>query len=377
MMVNLTKSQNAIVKSAAEFARGEFDAEQTREMDKTGAFPESIRAMAADLGFIGIHLPEKYSGGGLGMVEHLLVAETFSRHDATTGAAIMLSGVGTECLAYFAGEAQKAAYLPDILEGRICMGTFNACVGSGSNMGMLAAETTMPDSLVLNGETDLILNASSACVYLVSVNEGRDSTSTSLFVVDAASEGIRLANEISTLGLRMTSMARVKMENVVVPKTNRVGGPGKGMRQIRLMRCELRLLLAALCVGTAQGAFDRGCAHARQREQFGRKISEFQAIRHKLARMATQIQQARALTYRAAAEFNPKKPDPGLSAMASVSASDAAVAVSSDAIQLLGGYGYTTEYDVERYYRDAKALQTIKGGRLQVNDEIAAAVVGK
>jgi alkylation response protein AidB-like acyl-CoA dehydrogenase len=377
----LNKSQKAIQKTTMEFAKGEFDKDAAREYDKRAAFPLSIWKKAADLGFIGIHLPETFSGGGMSHLENVLVAETFAGKDSTTGAAIMLAGVAAEWLARFGNQEQKSRLLPEILEGRMRSGAAIIQPTDGRQnafIGMQAAASGV--DWRINGELDGVINGREAEIFFVLCNDSMNADEpdrVSMLAVEADKAGINLEKDHAMLGLRMTGTARIKFDDVSVSQQNLIGKRDQGLKQAKRILPEFRMLLAALALGTAQGAFDRALAYVKERGQFGRKIAEFQVTRHKLANMALQIEQARCLTYRAASQFDPGKVDTKMTAMANLAATRAAVKVSFEAIQLFGGYGYTIEYEVERCYRDAKTLQLLSGYGNDLTEDIAAAVIGR
>jgi alkylation response protein AidB-like acyl-CoA dehydrogenase len=360
MITQFTKSQKAIVKAAKEFAKGEFDRDRIQELDRAGQFPRDIWEKAADLGFLGIHLPETFGGGAMGMMEHLLATETFCAHDSTMGSAIMLSGIGTEWLARYGGDALKEKYLVGILEGRMLPGAAMPKPGSRVTVSEPSRKT-----LCVNGEVDGVVNGGAADVYLIPADGG-------FVTVDGDQDGVTVEQSYQPLGLRLTASAKIRFADVEIPPDNLVSVK-KGA--VSPLLPDLRLLISALALGTARGAIDRSLAHVKKREQFGRKLANFQVLRHKLAKMETRLLEARCLVFSAAGGFLPKKPDIKLIAAACLSAVSAAVDITSEAIQLLGGYGYTVEYEVERYCRDAKTLQLLSGGCMALYDEIADAVI--
>jgi len=380
-VLQLNKSQIQIQKTAREFATGEFDKDMARDLDRMAEFPKEIWKYAAELGFIGMHFPEKYGGGGMGMIENVLVAEEFCRKDATIGSSVMLSDVAADGLVRFGSDELRRQYIAEILEGRMRSGAAMTMPGGndpGDAPGLTVTEAG--DTWKINGKIEGLINGGEADIYCLLCKSGisdNGSDDISMFLVEADRPGIVCEKKHDTLGLRMTASSRVSFHNVEVPRTNLIGRKGRGLRQARQMLAEFQMLLSALALGTAQGALDRTLAHVKQREQFGRKIAQFQVNRHKLAAMATQIEQARFLTYQAAVCFDTKKPDPRLIAMAKLTAAKTAVQVAYEAIQLMGGYGFTTEYDVERFYRDAKALQIIGGNERELSDDIAEAVIGR
>lgn len=362
MSFDLTQSQKAIVKSVQEFAKGEFDAAKIPAPDGNGSDIKSLRQKAADLGFIGIHLPENLSGGGMSMLEHALVAETLCAHDPTIGSAIMLSGVGVEWLAQYAGEGVQRTYLPGILEGRLLPGIAVQKTAPEFTLSGGASEKT----ICVNGEADYVINGGLADLYLLPTADG-------FLVLDARTSGVSVDKTHPTLGLKMTAFSKVRLRDAAIPAEQRVVVKKAGSSGLLP---PIWLLLGAIALGIGRGSIDRAVAHVKKRVQFGRKLAAYQVLRHKLAGMETQLAQARWLTLSAAENLHNKRPDAKRAPMACIAAISAAVDISSEAIQLFGGYGYTSEYDVERFSRDAKTLQLISGGSRVLNDAIADGVIG-
>ena len=199
----------------------------------------------------------------------------------------------------------------------------------------------------------------------------------SLILVEADREGLTTADVGDKMGIRMMSTAEVNYKDVRVPAANLIGEEGKGFYQVLEFFDESRILVAAQALGTAQAAFNRALAYVKEREQFGRKIAQFQVTQHKLADMATKIELARLITYKAAWNYDQGRIDPKLTSMAKMYAARTAVEVADEAIQLLGGYGYMTEYEVERFYRDAKITEIYEGTKEIQKNTIASALIGK
>jgi alkylation response protein AidB-like acyl-CoA dehydrogenase len=378
MNFELDRSQKEIQKAAREFAKGEFDKDLAQELDGTGSFPDQILEKAADLGFIGIHFPEDFSGGGLGVFENALIAEEFCKKDSTIGAAIMFSAFATEYLLRFGDDQQKKTFLPQVAEGKKMSGSVLGGFGGTKGIFPFAVKTT--EGWKISGELDYVVNRGKAGLYCVPCSTGENDgkpDGLDIFLIDGQQEGVRFGESHDTLGLRMTPIAKMALNNVVVSQENRIGKENSGEKQTDRVTGELRVLLSALALGIAEGALDRSMAYVKQREQFGKKIAQFQVTQHKLAEMATQIEQIRYLTYCAASSFDNRKPDFKLAAMAKLTATRTAVAIVGEAIQLMGGYGYMKEYEVERFYRDAKTLKLIGGNTLILKDTIAKNVIGR
>ena len=381
MSYQLSKSQKEIQKAAREFAKGEFDKDLAYELDKNQEFPEKIWKKAADLGFIGMHFPEKYSGGELDILDNVLLAEEFCRKDSTIGCALMLCSVTSECLLRFGSDALKEKFLPQIAEGQMLSGgAFSEPNADPAFSTLNTVAVKDGDKWFINGEKSFVLNGSMAgyyCVLCKTGDNGQAQPAASVFLVEGNQPGLTVVDSGEKLGLRMTKTSGLKFENVGVPLDQMIGKEGEGIKQARATMDEVRFLIASLALGTAQGAFDRALDYTKQREQFGKKIIQFQVTRHKLAEMATKIEQARFFTYGAAQAFDAGRVDTKYACMAKMVASRAAVEVASEAIQLLGGYGYMTEYEIERFYRDAKSMEILGGSPGHLKDLIAASVVGR
>ncbi len=379
MTYQLSKSQKEIQKAARDFAKGEFDKELAYELDKNQEFPEKIWQKAAELGFIGMHFPEKYSGGEMDWLDNVLLAEEFCRKDSTIGCAVMLSAAASECILRFGSDDLKEKYLPQVAEGEMLSGAAflepNADPAF-TNLNTVAVKEG--DNWVINGEKSFVLNGSMAGFYCVLCRtQQNDQEAASVFLVEANQPGISIVDSGEKLGLRMTKTSGLKFENVSVTSNQLVGKEGNGFKQAQTTMDEGRLLIASLALGTAQGAFERALDYTKQREQFGKKIIKFQVTQHKLAEMATKIEQARFFVYGAAQTVVRGKVDTRYACMAKMVATRTAVEVTSEAIQLLGGYGYMTEYEIERFYRDAKSMELLGGSPGHLKDLIASTVIGR
>ena len=365
-MFKQTKEQKAIVKSVKEFAKGEFDKDAILALDKEGEFPYEICKKAGQLGFLGIDLSEDDAGGGMEMAELMLISQTFAQYDATLGAAIMLSVVGAEWIAQFAPNPVKEKILPDLLEGNILSG----CAFPGAAGNLSLTKTEDGKNWIINGEADHVINGGRADLYFLPLN-GQDP---GFIVIDAVADGITIEKQYQPLGLRMTGFAKLKLTGVRIPQKNCIVTSKKSQH---FLLAPLRMLVAFLALGTARGAMDRAVSHIKARVQFGRKIADFQVLRHKVAAMETTLNQAESLITLAAQTYSPINPDTALIAMACTASMSAATGITHEAIQLMGGYGYTVEYEVERFCRDAKTLQMMSQGTLSLYDDIADAVIGK
>ncbi|MBT7152766.1 MAG: acyl-CoA dehydrogenase [Deltaproteobacteria bacterium] len=381
-MFELTKAQKGISKAARDFARGEFDKELAYELEKNSKFPTKIWKKAADLGFLGIHYPEKYSGGEMGLLENLLVIEEFCRRDSSIGFALSHAGFSAECILHFGSDGIKEMVLPKIAEGcAISAGAF-----AETDFGRIPAllQTTaacQSQEWVINGRKTFVINGGKADYYLVLCQtDSRIEPATkgqSLILVEGDRPGLSLTDSGKNIGGNMIKTAALQFENVRVPATNLVGKEGQGFDQLQRYLGDSRLLYAAQALGTAAGALDRTLEYAKGRVQFNKRIVEFQVSQHKIAEMATQIELSRLITYKAAWTRDKGKPDHKLSSMAKMTATQTATQVCAHAIQIFGGYGYMAEYEVERFYRDAKFMENRDGSDSIQKDIIASSVIGK
>lgn len=383
MDFELTKQQKDIQKAVRDFVKGEFKKEIILELEEKHEYPKAIWKKAAELGFIGIHYPEEYSGQGLHVLENILVAEELCRGDSSVGACIILANFASEILLRFGSEEQKKKWLPKVAEGEILScGAFTE-PDHGSDITSLNTTAVKDgDHWVINGSKIFITNGGPlAGFYNVLCQTDPNANPTyrgiSLILVEADRPGVTTASVGNKMGIRMMHTAEVNFKDVRVPLSNLIGKENRGFYQVLEFFDESRILIAAQALGTAQGAFDRALAYVKSREQFGKKIADFQVTQHKLADMATKIEMARLMVYKAAWNFDQGRIDPKLTSMAKMAAARTAVEVCDEAIQLLGGYGYMAEYEVERFYRDAKITEIYEGTREIQKNTIAGALLGK
>jgi alkylation response protein AidB-like acyl-CoA dehydrogenase len=382
MDFELEKSQKDIQKAAREFAKGEFDKELALELDRKHEFPRKIWQKAAKLGFIGVHYPETYAGQGLGVMENILIAEEFCARDSGIGSAVILASFAAECVLRFGSEELKQKFLPAVAEGKML--SAGAFTESGHGSDITALDTLAvrhSEEWVINGTKTFITNGGLAGFYctLCQTDVGCSPSyrGISMILVEADRPGLTTADVGEKMGIHMMATAEVNYKDVRVPAANLIGKEGRGFYQVLEFFDESRILVAAQALGIAQGAFDRALAYVKERQQFGKRIADFQVTQHKLADMATKIELARLMTYKAAWNYDQGRIDPKLTSMAKMYAARTAVEVADEAIQLLGGYGYMTEYEVERFYRDAKITEIYEGTKEIQKNTIASAVLGK
>ncbi len=380
MKFELEKAQKDIQKAAVRFAKGEFDKELALELEKEHRYPFEIWKKACDEGFIGLHFPEQYGGSDYGVLENCLVVEEFCRRDSGIGAALMTAHFACEIILHHGTDEQKEHYLNQVTMGKtLSAGAFTEPM-HGSDITVMATKAERDgDQWVLNGVKTFITNAGICGFYVVLAQTDLEAghKGQSMFIVDADLPGIEVASVGEKMGLKMIPTGEVSFKDVRIPEKALLGKENRGFYQVLQFFDESRIEVAAQAVGTAQGAFDRAMDHIKGREQFGIKIAKFQAIQHKLAEMATQLELARLVTYKAAWYADNKKPDTKLSAMAKYYAGKVASEVASESIQLFGGYGYITEFEVERFYRDARITEIYEGTREIQKNIIAGQVLGR
>ena len=334
--------------------------------DEEERFPIETVEKMAKLGLFGIIIPKEYGGAGAGYREYIYAVEELSKYCGTTG--VILSAHTSLCAAPIlehGTEEQKQKYLPDLATGRK-LGAFgltepNAGTDAG-NQQTTAIE--MEDHYLLNGSKIFITNAGEAETYVVIAGTGRTPKGLEMtaFIVEKGWEGFSFGKHEKKMGIRGSATRELIFENVKVPKENMLGKRGEGFKIAMKTLDGGRIGIAAQALGIAEGALNETVAYVKQRKQFGRQISAFQNTQFQLADMATQCAAARALVYIAADAKQAKQPNVSLlAAQAKLFASEAAMAVTTKAVQLHGGYGYTREYNVERMMRDAKITEIYEG----------------
>lgn len=383
MNFGLNREQKQIQKAVRDFVKGEFKKEAIQELLEKEDFPRRILKKASDLGFVGIHFPEIYSGEGLGTIENLLIAEELCRGDSSVGACLIHAGHGADIVLQYGSDAQKKTWLPKVADAdTLCGGAFSE-PGCGSDLQRVATTAVKDgESWVIEGTKTFVRNGGPmAGFFIVLCRTDPQFASTgrglSTLLVEADRPGLSVEGVGSTLGDGLTHTGSLRFNGVRVPLENTIGKKNNGYRQVLDFFKTSRLLVAAQAVGTAQGAFDRALAYVKQRQQFGRRIIDFQITRHKLADMATDIQASRLLTRYGGWQADAGRLDASMSAMAKMHATRTAVAVCDEAIQLLGGYGYMREYDVERFFRDAKTTELLEGNRHSQKDAISGSMAAR
>ena len=347
-----------------DFARNEVKP-LAQELDEKGGFPyESVKKMA-ELGLMGIPWDEKYGGTGMDTMALVIAIEEIGKVCPSTSATMMAhTSLGTAPIAIFGTEEQKERYLPGLASGKK-IGAFGLTEpNAGSDAGNTQTRAVLNgDEYIVNGEKAFCTNAGEAAVMIftaVMVEDGEEK-GISAFVIDADTEGMSLNPPEKKMGWCGSDTRSVFFKDMHIPKSAVLGNPSKGFKQFLKTLTGGRITIGALGIGTAQGAFARALAYSQEREAFGKLIHKFQGVSFKLSDMATQIEAARHLVYYAAWKKDRGLPVIKEAAMAKLFSSETAMMVTTEAIQVLGGYGYIKEYDVERFFRDAKILEIGEG----------------
>jgi alkylation response protein AidB-like acyl-CoA dehydrogenase len=380
MDFKLTYEQKAIQESAQEFASGEFDKDIAFEHERSHTFPYEIWKKACQLGFVGIHYPPECGGQGYGVLENVLVVEAFCRQDSGLGIALSAADSSAEMVLRCGTEEQREKYLIPVTKGEaISSGAFTE-PDHGSDLRELATTAVREgDWFVINGSKIFITNGtiSNFTVVLCQTNPQANPSyrGQSAFIVEQGIPGFTASDVGEKMGNKMVPTGELSFDDVRVPAANLVGRENNGFYQALQLFQEIRIEVAAQALGIAQGAFDRALTYAKQRKQFGKRLDEFQITRHKLADMITKIETARLIVYKAAWSFDQGDIDPQLISLAKVYAGRVAVEVADEALQIHGGYGYMLEYDVERFYRDARVMEIYGGTREIQKNTIANGLV--
>ncbi len=382
MDFELTDPQKEVQKKAREFALREFTKEKTLELDETCSFPYEIWKKACGAGLIGAHFPKEYGGLGYGITENLLIVEELCRRDSGIGIALSLADFSSEVVLRFGSPEHKQKYLVPVTRGEFISAGAYTEPDHGSDITLLfTTATRRGDFWVINGTKTFITNGAIADFFVVLCQTDPDSKppyrGQSTLLMEKGIKGFTATEIKPKMGIRMTSTAQLSFSEVRVPSTQLIGKEGKGFYQVLEFFDESRIEIAGQALGVSQGAFDRALDHARTRSQFGKRLVDFQAIQHKLADMATKIECARLLTYQAACNYDRNRIDPKLTSMAKMNAARTAVEITDEAVEILGGYGYLTDYEVERFYRDAKITEIYEGTKEIQKNMIASYLIGR
>jgi len=338
-------------------------APRSGEIDERAEYPWDIRRVLAEQDVLGLPFPVEYGGTGTGALMLNMAVEEIAKVDASCALMLMVQELGTLPIQLFGSDELKDRFLPRCATGELSPAFALSEPEAGSDpAGMRTTATQEGEEWVISGTKNWISNLGIADFYIVFAVSDRDSRRMTAFVVEADRPGFSVGKLEHKLGIRASPTGQPIFEDVRVPQANVIGEVGKGLSVALATLERTRLGAAAQAVGIAQGATDYAVSYARERRQFGRPINEFQAIQFKLADMETRTAAARELLYKACAMADRRDPERGkYSSMAKVFCSDTAMAVTVEAVQVLGGYGYVKEYPVERMMRDAKITQIYEG----------------
>ena len=362
-LTQLTEDEQMLKEAAADFAEASIKP-LVEEMDENTKLDPGLVKEFFEMGLMGIDIPEKYAGGGGTFMMSIVAIEQISRVDASAGVFMDVQNtLVNNAFINFGSDEMKDKYLPLLATekvGAYCLSE----AGSGSDA--FALKTTAKedgDHYVLNGSKLWITNANEADIFLVMANINPEAgyKGITAFVVERGMEGFSISKKENKLGIRASSTCEILLEDCRVPKENVVGEVGKGYKVAIETLNEGRIGIGAQMIGIAQGAFDAALAYVQERKQFGKAISDFQGVQFQLSRMATDIETARLLVYNAARMKMNGQNFLKEAAMAKFYSSEVAERVSSQAVDLFGGYGYVKEYPVEKYYRDSKIGKIYEG----------------
>ncbi|HJU54558.1 MAG TPA: acyl-CoA dehydrogenase [Pyrinomonadaceae bacterium] len=374
MEFELNEEQQQVKMSVREFAEGEI-APHVMEWDESQHFPIELWPKLAELGLTGVIFPEEYGGAGMGYVEYATIIEELSRVDGSVGISVAAhNSLCSNHIYTYGSEEQKQKYLVPLAQGKHVGAWGLTEPGAGSDAsGTRTTAVRQNGGYVVNGAKNFITHAihGDTCVAMAVTDRSKRSKGISAFIFEKGMKGFAPSKKENKLGLRASETASVVFEDCHVSEEHLLGEEGMGFVNAMQILDGGRISIAALAVGIAQGAYESAVRYSKEREQFGKPISEFQAIQFKLADMAVQVEAARLLMYRAAYLKDNGKKTTKESSMAKLYASEVSVRVCEEAIQIHGGYGYTKDYPPEKYWRDSK-LCTIGEGTSEIQRIIIA-----
>ena len=365
MDFRLTEQQLKLKDSVRAFCKQKFDPDVALELDRKEKFPRELYKKAAKKRFSSLLIPEKYGGGGQGYLAACLAMEEMCRADSSLGLACMIGTFGSDLILHNGTEEQKSRYLPSICRGDMISAAAFTEPDRGTDITTVGTTATKDgNEWTINGTKTLITNAPIADFIIVLCQTGNRELprkSQTLFIVEQESIGLSVKTLSDKMGIRCVTTGEISFKDVKARDSNIIGELNNGFSHSMDFFALSRTLIAAQAVGTAQGALEIALEYAQQRESAGKPILKYQQIGAKLGQVATEIEAARLLNYRAAWTIDQDEINPMLTSMAKLYAADVAVRATHWAIQILGGYGYLGKYKVERYYRDARVTKIYEG----------------
>lgn len=374
----LTDEQRMLKEMVEGFARDQIKP-RARDNDATGEFPADLIRQLAELGLMGVAYPEEYGGAGMDTVSYMIAVEAISRYCAATGVIVSAhTSLAVDPIYTFGTEEQKKRYLPALCHGErlgcLCLTEPDA----GSDVAAIKTTAKLEgDKWILNGTKQFITNGAEAQVAIIFAVTEPDAGTRGMtaFIVDSDAPGYRVGRREHKLGIAAASNTQIHLEDCTIPRENQLGELNRGFKVAMVTLDGGRIGIASQALGIAKGAIEDSVAYSKDRVQFGRPIAALQGIKWYLADMATEYEAAWLLTYRAAVAKDRRLPHSKESAMAKYKASETCEMCASRAIQIHGGYGYTKEFDPERYYRDAKITQIYEGTTEIMREVIARAIL--
>lgn len=366
MDFDLMEDQRMMRDMAYKFAVNEM-APVAQEYDREEKFGREIWQKACEAGLVGAIIPEEYEGPGYGFLEQAIITEQLARIDLGLTLCIVAAIFGSENIVLFGTDEQKKEYLPRLVRGEAISAGAYTEPDAGTDIAAIRTRAVKEGGdYVINGTKMFITNGSICdfmCVFCVTDPDAERHKRQSLILVESDRPGVTRTKIKGKLGIRASDTAEISFDNVRVPEKNLIGEQGRGFYHLMEFFDATRTMVAAQGVGIAQGALDKAVKYAQERTTFGRPLASNQGIQFQLAEMATRIELSRTLTYKAAWLVDQGRPDPSLNAMAKYYSGETAVWVCDKALQIHGGYGYIDEYDVQRFYRDAKILEIYEGAK--------------
>ena len=373
-IVELNENQIAIKNTIREFSEKQIKP-RIMEFDEAQKFPIDVMKQLGELGFLGILVDEKYGGAGLGYTEYAIIVEEIAKVDPSISLSVAAhNGLCTNHIYLFASEEQKQKYLPNLTSGKV-IGAWGLTEPSSGSDAVAMQTTAIKDGefYILNGSKNFITHGATAetVVVLAVTDKSKGKKGISAFIVEKGTPGFTSSKKENKLGMRASETTQLVFENCRIPVSNLIGNEGEGFSQAMKVLDGGRISIAALSVGLAQGCLDASISYSKERKQFGKPIADFQAIQFKLSEMATEIEAARLMTFKAASLKDENMPLGDSAAKAKLFASEIATKAANEAVQIFGGYGFTKDYPVEKFYRDVKLL-TIGEGTSEVQRIVIA-----